>query len=112
MKRLNRKSEIEPAAEKHPPLDDLHPVHRKEFEFQGCVEVPMELSEDQFLDLFLAFIEANHWSFGGGMRTIVDGCYLNADGTPGEPVWPEEDEETGPCDAAAEQGYGLADTGD
>ena len=52
----------------------------------------MELSEDQFLDLFLAFIEANHWSFGGGVRTIVDGRYLNEDGTPGEPVWPEEDE--------------------
>lgn len=52
----------------------------------------MELSEDQFLDLFLAFIEANHWSFGGGVRTIVDGYYLNADGTPGKPVWLEEDE--------------------
>ncbi len=49
----------------------------------------MELSEDQFLDLFLAFIEANHWSFGGGVRTIVDGRYLNEDGTPGKPVWPE-----------------------
>lgn len=30
MKRLNRKGE-QRAAEKHPPLDDLHPVHRKEF---------------------------------------------------------------------------------
>lgn len=111
MKRLNRKTE-RGAAEKHSPRNNPHPAHRKEFEFQGCVEVPMELSEDQFLDLFLAFIEANHWSFGGGVRTIVDGYYLNADGTPGEPVWPEEDEETGPCDAAAEQGYGLAGTGD
>lgn len=45
----------------------------------------MELSEDQFLDLFLTFIEANHWSFGGGVRTIIDGRYLNEDGTPGEP---------------------------
>ena len=52
----------------------------------------MEISEDQFLDLFLTFIEENHWSFGGGVRTIVDGRYLNEDGTPGEPVWPEEDE--------------------
>lgn len=91
MKRLNRKAE-RGAAEKHAPRDGLHTAHRKEFEFQGCVEVPMELSEDQFLDLFLAFIEANHWSFGGGVRTIVDGYYINEDGTPGEPVWPEEDE--------------------
>lgn len=91
MKRLNRKAE-QRAAEKQPLRNNRHPVHRKEFEFQGCVEVPMELSEDQFLDLFLAFIEANHWSFGGGVRTIVDGRYLNADGTPGKPVWPEEDE--------------------
>lgn len=91
MKRLNREAEREPAVETYPPRDGLHPAHRKEFEFQGCVEVPMELSEDQFLDLFLAFIEANHWSFGGGVRTIVDGRYLNEDGTPGEPVWPESE---------------------
>lgn len=91
MKRLNRKAE-QRAAGKQPLRNNRHPVHRKEFEFQGCVEVPMELSEDQFLDLFLAFIEANHWSFGGGVRTIVDGRYLNEDGMRGEPVWPEEDE--------------------
>ena len=91
MKHLNREAEMEQAAEKHAPRDGLHAAHRKEFEFQGCVEVPMELSEDQFLDLFLTFIEENGWSFGGGVRTIVDGCYLNEDGTPGEPVWPEED---------------------
>ena len=91
MKRLNREAERESAVETYPPRDGLHPAHRKEFEFQGCVEVPMELSKDQFLDLFLAFIEANHWSFGGGVRTIVDGRYLNEDGTPGEPVWPESE---------------------
>ena len=91
MKHLNHKAE-RGAAEKHAPRDSLHTAHRKEFEFQGCVEVPMELSEDQFLDLFLTFIEENGWSFGGGVRTIVDGRYLNEDGTPGKPVWPEEDE--------------------
>ena len=26
-----------------------------------------------------------------GTRTIVDGCYINEDGTPGKPVCPEED---------------------
>ena len=90
MKRLNRKAE-QRAAEKQPLRNNRHPVHRKEFELRGCVEVPMELSEDQFLDLFLAFIEENGWSFGGGVRTIVDGRYLNADGTPGKLVWLEED---------------------
>ena len=73
------------------PSAGIAKVHRKEFEFQGCVEVPMELSEDQFLDRFLMFIEENRWSFGGGVRTIIDGCYINADGTPGKPVWPEGD---------------------
>ena len=53
---------------------------------------PLELSEDQFLNRFLMFIEENRWSFGGGVRTIVDGYYINEDGTPGKPVWPEEDE--------------------
>ena len=70
------------------PSAGMPQAHRKEFEFQGCVEVPMELSEDQFLDRFLMFIEENRWSFGG----IVDGCYINEDGTLGKPVWPEEDQ--------------------
>ncbi|CDC68089.1 putative uncharacterized protein [Oscillibacter sp. CAG:155] len=39
MKHLNRKAE-RGAAEKHAPRDGLHTAHRKEFEFQGCVEVP------------------------------------------------------------------------
>ena len=66
-------------------------THCKEIELQGYVEIPMELSEDQFLDQFLTFFEVNRWSFGGGVRTIVDGCYLNEDGTPGEQVWPEKE---------------------
>ena len=72
------------------PSAGIATAHRKEFEFQGCVEVPMELSEDQFLDRFLMFIEENRWSFGGGVRTIVDGCYINEDGTLGKSVWSEE----------------------
>ena len=68
------------------PSAEITQARRKEIELQRCVEIPMELSEDQFLDRFLTFIEANNWSFGGGVRTIVDGCYLNEDGTPGEPV--------------------------
>lgn len=91
MKNLKCNTVMETAAKNHPPRNGMNTVHRKEFEFQGCVEVPMELSEDQFLDRFLMFIEENGWGFGGGVRTIVDGYYINGDGTPGEPVWPEEE---------------------
>jgi uncharacterized protein YggL (DUF469 family) len=62
---------------------------RKEFEIQGCVEVPIELSEDEFFDKFIAFIESNNWSFGGGINEIIDGFYINADGTKGKHVLDE-----------------------
>ena len=91
MKHRKCKTVMETAAEKQPLRNGMNATHRKEFEFQGCVEVSMELSEDQFLDRFLLFIEENGWSFGGGVRTIVDGYYINGDGTPREPVWPEEE---------------------
>lgn len=48
-------------------------------EVQGCVAAPEEVSTDDF-------IEENKWSFGGGYRTIVDGYYINDDGTKGEYV--------------------------
>lgn len=47
----------------------------KEIEIQGCVSVPEEVSMDDFIDNFIAFIEENGWSFGGGYRTIIDGYY-------------------------------------
>ena len=56
----------------------------KEIEIQGCVTVPEEVSMDDFIDKFIAFIEENEWSFGGGYRTIVDWYYINGDGTKGE----------------------------
>lgn len=58
----------------------------KEIEIQGCVTVPEEVSMDDFIDKFIAFIEENKWSFGGGYRTIIDGYYINDDGTKGEYV--------------------------
>lgn len=60
--------------------------HRKEIEIQGCVEVPLELSQDEFLDQFIAFLEERHWCFGGGVQTILDGYYMHPDGTKGTPV--------------------------
>lgn len=62
---------------------------RKEFEIQGCVEVPSELSEEEFWNKFIGFIESNNWLFGGGITEIVDGFYINSDGTKGNAVLDE-----------------------
>lgn len=59
---------------------------RKEFEIQGCVEVSADLSEEEFFNKFINFIESNHWTFGGGINEIVDGYYINADGAKGKYV--------------------------
>lgn len=58
----------------------------KEFEINGCVSVPEDLSYDDFWDKFIDFIEANNWSFGGGINEIVDGFYINEDRTNGDHV--------------------------
>ena len=59
---------------------------KREFEINGCIEVPMGLSEDEFWGKFIEFVEANNWYFGGGIREVIDGFYINEDGTKGEHV--------------------------
>ena len=59
---------------------------RKEIEINGCIEIPVELSMDEFWDIFIEFIESQKWSFGGGMNEIIDGYYINPDGTRGPHV--------------------------
>ena len=61
----------------------------KEFEIQDCVEVPIELSEDEFFNKFIDFVESSSWSYGGGINEIIDGFYINADGTKGKHVLDE-----------------------
>lgn len=61
----------------------------KEIEIRGCIQIPPEVSQDEVCDRFIAFVEANGWSFGGGFRTIADGYYLNADGTKDKHVFDE-----------------------
>ena len=56
---------------------------RKEIEINGCIEIPAELSIDEFWNIFIDFIESKKWSFGGGMKEIIDGYYINPDGTKG-----------------------------
>ena len=60
-----------------------------EIEIQGCITIPKDVSMDEVIDKFIAFIEKNEWSFGGGYRTIIDGYYMNADGTKGKCVLDE-----------------------
>ena len=61
----------------------------KEIEIQGCITIPKDVSMDEVIDKFIAFIEKNEWSFGGGYKTIIDGYYMNADGTKGKCVLDE-----------------------
>lgn len=55
----------------------------KEIEINGCIEIPTELSMDEFWEILIDFVESNHWSFGGCMKEIVDGYYINPDGSRG-----------------------------
>lgn len=59
---------------------------RKEIEINGCIEIPAELSIDEFWNIFIDFIESKKWSFGGGMKEIIDGYCINPDGTKGRHV--------------------------
>ena len=46
---------------------------RKEFEINGCIEVQAEITEDEFSNAFIQFVESRGWSFGGGINEIQDG---------------------------------------
>ena len=59
---------------------------RKEIEISGCIEVQPEMTMEQFWDAFLPLIASKGWTFGGGANEIVDGYYLNPDGTRGKSV--------------------------
>lgn len=43
-----------------------------EIEINGCVDVPDEVTVDEFLDKFIDFIESNGWYFGGGVNEYKD----------------------------------------
>ncbi len=58
----------------------------KEIKVNGCIEIQQELTLDEFEKQFIEFIESKGWFFGGGFNEIVDGYYINADGTKGKSV--------------------------
>lgn len=43
----------------------------KTFEIHGCVEVPLDVTEEAFYREFIGFIESKNWSFGGGINMVV-----------------------------------------
>lgn len=57
---------------------------RKEIEINGCIEVPAEMTVDEFSDCFIEFVESKGCYFGGGFREIVDGYYILPDGSKGK----------------------------
>ena len=61
-------------------------IMRKEIQINGCVEIPYDISIDEFTDVFIEWIESKGWYFGGGFDEIADGYYVNPDGTKGKPV--------------------------
>lgn len=61
-------------------------IVRKEMKINGCIEVPSDMTMDEFTDAFLELIESKGWYFGGGFLEIVDGYYINPDGTKGKSV--------------------------
>lgn len=44
---------------------------------------------DEVIDKFIEFVESNGWYFGGGFRTIINGHYINDDGSLGKHVMDE-----------------------
>ena len=59
---------------------------RKEIEINGCVEIPPEMTMDEFCTAFIELIESKGWYFGGGLQEIIDGYYINPDGSKGKHV--------------------------
>ncbi|MBO7293091.1 MAG: hypothetical protein J6V07_04065 [Clostridia bacterium] len=55
-------------------------------EIDGGMEIPHDVTVDDFVEAFLAFVEERGWRFGGGFREIVDGYYVQPDGTRVGPV--------------------------
>ena len=59
---------------------------RKEIEVNGCIEIPPEMTIDEFTDAFIELIDSKGWYFGGGFHEIIDGHYINQDGSKGKHI--------------------------
>jgi hypothetical protein len=63
---------------------------RKEIEINGCIEIPPEMTLDEFENEFIKWVESKGWFFGGGFREIADGYYILPDGSKGKSVSVED----------------------
>ena len=63
---------------------------RKEIEINGCIEIPPEMTLDEFENEFIKWVESKGWFFGGGFREIADGYYILPDSSKGKSVSVED----------------------
>lgn len=58
--------------------------------FSGCVyDTSPDMTVEEFEKFFLNFVERNGWSFQGTITMILDGFYINPDGSKGKHVLDE-----------------------
>ena len=51
------------------------------FEIHGCIEVPVELSKEEFVALFIELIESKNWAFGGSIAEFLNESQVDSDDT-------------------------------
>lgn len=56
----------------------------KAFEIDGCISADEKISRDFFMNQFNVFIESEGWEYNGVIKEVIDGYYINEDGTKGE----------------------------
>ena len=44
----------------------------EEFHIDGCIAVPVSMTENDFWASFIGAVEANNWTFGGGINPIKE----------------------------------------
>lgn len=45
---------------------------RKAIKINGCIEVPHDLTEDDFSNIFIDFVEDHGWYFGGSIKEFKE----------------------------------------
>lgn len=56
----------------------------KSLEIDGCISADEKISRDFFMKQMSAFIESEGWKFNGEVKEVIDGYYINKDGTKGK----------------------------
>lgn len=50
----------------------------------GCVSSESKIDYNQFIRMFDSFVNSKAWTFNGSIKEIIDGYYLNEDGSKGK----------------------------